>query len=339
MGAAKKIGRRRIPSRHPPSTSNTNLQSAPSASNPQEISKHLQKVQTFIDQDEIESAYSLLLELHSQVPQHVEILYLLGTLSLDLGHPEAAVHFFSTYLQIDPNHPEVLLHMAQLSPPAQSPQLYLQAIQLLETNVSLRPKNVLVQAYCALAEVYLTDLCFDAQAPELCQHYLSKAITLDATLADPHVMLASMYISKDEPDLAWTSLTTSLSKWWPNWLAWQRHNETPLLPTYELRKHTAQLCMELNRVCISMEVLKSCLYEHEDDVELWYLFGWAMLLRCEQLKQGVPKDSLTFDPPLHLKENQGVEAEKVEEDEEEEEEEDMAEVLTDAMTCLTKAKK
>jgi tetratricopeptide (TPR) repeat protein len=55
----------------------------------------------------------------------------------------------------------------------------------------------LVKAHCSVAELYLTDLCFEDNAEGFCEEAVNKALSLDATSLDGLQTLASLRISQN----------------------------------------------------------------------------------------------------------------------------------------------
>ena len=126
------------------------------------------------------------------------------------------------------------------------------------------------EALVAATEIYLTDLCFEQDAEQRCEHYLTQALQLDPSCASAHATLASVRLSQCRPDDARSSLQHSLA-------LWNIHDpeSTPdTTPTYDSRLATAKLLLELDEDDVALDVISGL--EKEDDLvpDIWYLYGF-----------------------------------------------------------------
>jgi hypothetical protein len=64
-----------------------------------------------------------------------------------------------------------------------------------------------------IAELWMTDLCFEEGAEERCEQAAAQAIEADNTNADAFQVQASLRISQQRPDEAWESLMRGYSLW------------------------------------------------------------------------------------------------------------------------------
>merc|ERR1719290_457621 len=73
-------------------------------------------------------------------------------------------------------------------------------------------------AYCSIAEIYLTDCCDDEKADEKCKAALEQAIISDSLNAEAYQSMASYLLSKDERENAKDMILKSISFWLPQWI-------------------------------------------------------------------------------------------------------------------------
>ncbi|KAI2498660.1 hypothetical protein MHU86_15837 [Fragilaria crotonensis] len=180
----------------------------------------------------------------------------------------------------------------------------------------------LVRAHCALAELYLTDLCFEENAEQECESHVQKALQLcDPPLVDALQAMASLRLSQQK------DATTYILQAYQNMktgcealaalvglkeeedddnLEGNPHDTTGAmeltevdavnsLPGFEFRCQTAKLLLECaattestNMTCVqaAIHVLGSLLAENDEIVEIWFLLGCAFdLLESPRLAQ------------------------------------------------------
>mmetsp|Transcript_44363 Transcript_44363/g.53609 ORF Transcript_44363/g.53609 Transcript_44363/m.53609 type:complete len:412 (-) Transcript_44363:112-1347(-) len=172
-----------------------------------------------------------------------------------------------------------------------------------ETAVN-ETRQKLCSAYCTLAELYLTDLCFAPNAESECESHLANALKHDTGLTpDALQTVANLRLSQSRADEA----TDAILK------VWERMKlgcealaklvglgpdgeegtcgelgaveEANSLPGFEFRCQSAKLLLEAggtqdaekkNRCCeAAVAVLGSLLAENDEVVEIWYLVGCA----------------------------------------------------------------
>lgn len=183
----------------------------------------------------------------------------------------------------------------------------------------------LVRAHCALAELYLTDLCYEETAEEECELHVQKAMQLcDPPLVDALQVMTSLRLSQkkeatsyilqayqamktgcealaalvglrdeglDDGDDAATAAAAAAAA-----IELTEVDAANDLPSYEFRCQTAKLLLECaavstestNRECVqaAIQVLGSLLAENDEVVEIWYLLGCAFdLMQSPNLAQ------------------------------------------------------
>ncbi|PIK63043.1 putative UPF0661 TPR repeat-containing protein C16D10.01c isoform X2 [Apostichopus japonicus] len=69
------------------------------------------------------------------------------------------------------------------------------------------------QAYTSIAEIYLTDACFEDNAEQRCKECLDRAVEENVRNAEAHQLMASYWLSKENKENAKASIETSLSLW------------------------------------------------------------------------------------------------------------------------------
>lgn len=123
--------------------------------------------------------------------------------------------------------------------------------------------------YCSLAELYLTDLCFEPDAEGACEKYLTKAASLNPSSPEVSQLFCSFYISRKQPAIAKQHILKALE------ILNQASNlisETePFAVSFEFKVTTARLLVELKEYHLAAELLAKLLEENESIVEPWIL--------------------------------------------------------------------
>ena len=206
----------------------------------------------------------------------------------------------------------------------------------------------LVRAHCALAEIYLTDLCFEENAEQECESHVQKALQLcDPPLVDALQAMASLRLSQQKDATpyilqAYQEMKTGCEalaalvglKEEEDSLDDNHHDTTGAmeltevdaansLPGFEFRCQTAKLLLECaastestNLMCVqaAVHVLGSLLAENDEIVEIWFLLGCAFdLLLSPRLAQHYWQQALEM--LLKVQEQLKQDAEEEDEDE------------------------
>lgn len=181
-------------------------------------------------------------------------------------------------------------------------------------TVAAETRRQLAAAYCSVAEVYLTDLCFEPNAEQECESTLDRALQLTDTdgepIADALQTTASLRLSQNKGLEAVDYILRSFEKMRVGvqalaLLVGLREDSNPdqatelleteavkSLPGFEFRCQTAKLLLECAGVlkeetaaerdereeqCVqaAVDVLGSLLAENDEVAEIWYLTGNA----------------------------------------------------------------
>ena len=171
-------------------------------------------------------------------------------------------------------------------------------------------KRQLAVAYCAVAELYLTDLCFEENAESACESFLNQALALDDKCPDTLQALCSLRLSQSRgreaaPIILQIFSTMQVGCSALSSLVGLREDdssntgatellelqEVQDLPGFEFRCQTAKLLLECAAAlteedehqksqCVkaAIDVLGSLLAENDEVVEIWILVGDAFVM-------------------------------------------------------------
>jgi tetratricopeptide (TPR) repeat protein len=128
----------------------------------------------------------------------------------------------------------------------------------------------LISAYCSVAEIFMTDECFDPNAEQECGNALQAALKIDPNNYEALQTMASYKVSQQNPEEALNYLRQSFEKW--------KDITDPVdFPEFEFRVQTAKLFMELGDFRQAADILEALLNEDDEISELWYLLGFALV--------------------------------------------------------------
>jgi hypothetical protein len=224
------------------------------------------------------------------------VVVLLGETQLSIGNIDAARLHFNRATSLDPTgaivSAEPWLWLAQLSEMggAESIRYFSQATQVLrreigfledqakvseEVEMMLEEKqSKLADALCGMAEVYMTDLSWEADAEDMCERLVTEAMTVvpEEKSAGTLQCLASVRISQERTEEARGALRKSLEVW---------KDDEEAMPEFPSRISLARLLMEVGMLEEGMVILEGLVREDDQSVEAWYLGGWCQVLRCD----------------------------------------------------------
>ena len=142
-------------------------------------------------------------------PQNTNIMDALADVLIQLGQSSEALNLLTQSTLIAPNeNPYKWMFLAQLQTGIDAMESYNRGIILL-TSVTNDPdiNNVegklefynkqISKAYCSIAELYLTDLCYEEGAENKCEEAIIKALAINSTSLDAHQAMASLRFSQN----------------------------------------------------------------------------------------------------------------------------------------------
>eukprot|EP01132_Coremiostelium_polycephalum_P002386 gene2386-2948_t len=159
-------------------------------------------------------------------------------------------------------------------------------------------RQQLSSGYCSLAELYLTDSCFDDNAEVECEKALIKAIESSPHSPEPYSMMASMKISQLKNQDALDLLNKSYSLW--------ENADIDERPDYEYRYTVSLLFIELKQEKKAIDILEQLVTEQDNIAEVWYSLGVAYHQINEPLSS---QDCLNTSKQLNSIAHDGVDKE------------------------------
>ncbi|XP_071491486.1 uncharacterized protein [Diadema antillarum] len=267
------------------------------------IEQLLEKASDYLDTYEYEMAQRFCQRALQLNPDHVGALEMSGNLLAELGDGEGAMKCLGRAITLSPEEGfSKYMYMGQLQEGLEAVQFFQKGVELMvgerdkkqgEVNgascstdgdhASAVTNQDISRAYCSIAEIFLTDACFEDDAEKKCKDALDHALNEDPNNPEAHQLMASFWLSKDDKENAKASIEKSVSLWQQADVDRIRGEETDeeagRILAYESRVGAAKILMELESFDVAETVLHTLLEEDDEVVQVWYMLG---LLQCER---------------------------------------------------------
>ncbi|KAH3697071.1 uncharacterized protein LOC127862703 [Dreissena polymorpha] len=259
----------------------------------------LDKAEECIDKFEYEMAQKFCQRALEMEPDNVRVLETSGSLLIDLGNIEGAKQCFGRAVEVCPNEGySKYMNLGQLFEGAMAVECFQKGIELMLVEKEKREKEevaaacggsgsetgvtnrAISEAYLSIAEIYMTDCCFDEDAEEKCRSHIEKAMSQDTSNPDALQLMASFLLSKEQTDGAREHIKKSVSLWLPEFKASEQPEASTSAPfecpqSFESRLAAGKILIEVEEHELAIEVLETLLEENDEVVDVWYLIGWA----------------------------------------------------------------
>ncbi|PWV22045.1 hypothetical protein C3747_1g179 [Trypanosoma cruzi] len=182
-------------------------------------------------------------------------------------------------IELDPQRGYVnYLNLAQLSDADESLECYQRALQIvygeLRSCRKKRKRNTLNETlstiYCAIAELYLTDLCYAPDAEQHCEESIVQALKCNGQSVEAHQLQASLRLSQNRPEEALQSLRHAVD-------LTHRLSEAHQ-PTYDSKVELSRLLMQVSPDD-AYRFLLEILQLGDNNPYIWFLLGESARLR------------------------------------------------------------
>jgi len=248
----------------------------------------------------LESAFQYAKRALDLDPKHVYALETMASIQMEMGNTESAQTIYSKLIELSPDEGfSKYMCLAQLSTGIEAVNMYNKGIELMlieynkqlndlnsstsqpstskqsiddedENSTNKIEKSDISTAYCSIAELYLTDLCMEENAADLCKSSLDKSLHYDPKNPEALQLLASYWLSKENLDEAKKSILESLDVWLPKYV--EAEEAGPLVDpsqaitlTYDSRINTSRILTEVQEYDKAVTVLEQ-LIDEDDEV-------------------------------------------------------------------------
>ena len=248
------------------------------------MSKHsaaalMAQAQTVLERCDLEMGAKFLERAVQAEPSNMAPVDMLAGVWLEMGNVQGAKGLLERSITADPNGGyEKYLQYGQISTGAQAVESYGRGITLLakakahmeaqmDFSTGAMLGRELASAYCSCVEIYMTDLCFAADAEAKCQEFCELALQADPLGVEPLQTLANFRICQNKPAQAAKAMKKAMK------LLSKCTAET--MPSYHLRCAGAKMLIELKQPKMGLQLLTRLLAEDDEQIEVWYIAGVA----------------------------------------------------------------
>ncbi|RNA35938.1 putative assembly chaperone of rpl4 [Brachionus plicatilis] len=272
------------------------------------VEELLDHAEDFLDQYELEKAFQCAKKALDIDPKNLHALDTMASIQMEMGNVESAKSLYEKLVGLSPDDGfSKYMCLAQLSSGIEAVNFYKKGVELMliefnkqsgDTNQPSTSKQDedndtnsvtkldISTAFCSIAELYLTDLCMEEDAENLCKFYLDKSIEYDCTNPETLQLLASYWLSKDEMDQAKKFILDSVENWLPKYL--EACECGPLTDpsqaitlSYDSRINTARILTEVEEYDKAVTVLEQLVEEDDEVIYIWYMLGWVNYCKGE----------------------------------------------------------
>lgn len=271
------------------------------------IERLLDKAEELIDEFNFDLAQKFCQRALETEPDNVRALEVSASMLMELGQTESAKHCLGRAVEVSPASGfSKYMTLGQLMEGAEAVKCYQTGIELmLKEKESKQAQEVVAacrgddqsvtdqdisSAYCAIAEIYLTDCCFDESAEEKCGEFVNKALTSDPENAEAWQVKANWLMSRDQKEDAKEAIKKSISLWLPKLQAAdegtspeEEFDPVEMCPLpYTARVQSGKILIELEEYDEATDCLETLLDEDDEVPDVWYLLGWANYLHGKE---------------------------------------------------------
>ncbi|XP_018122790.1 probable assembly chaperone of rpl4 [Xenopus laevis] len=265
----------------------------------------LEKTEEYLDNFNYEMAQLFCQRALDMDPTNLDILDMMGSICMELGHAEKAKQVFLKTVELSPDKGHAkYMYLGQIHCKEEALHYFNKGIEVMlgayqsqtasakaagfPDEMEVTTKDI-AAAFCSVAEIYFTDLCMEEAASERCKGAIQKALEYDPTNSEALQLMASYLFSMDQPQEGKENLMKSLTSWLPSLQKKEAEMQgdgteelaEPALPPYESRITTAKLLTEAEEFELASEVLEALLEEDDEVVQVWYLLGWVFYLQAK----------------------------------------------------------
>eukprot|EP01080_Neovahlkampfia_damariscottae_P000012 gene12-4263_t len=298
-----------------------------------------EKALQYLDSYEYQAAITYFNFCLQKKPDSTEIIELLGTTYMSINDPDSARNCFKKAVKISPKIGySKYMYLGQLSEGKKALDYYNKGISILQAMKtqqdcvlsSTEIQTYLIDAYCSVAELFMTDLCFEKNAENVCEECLIKSQKEDPEENNLNYLQTAANLrlvqqKKDEAKKIMSKLFTLLQK--------------GSIASYEFKISATKILIELEEYSAAMELLVLLTEDFDQIVDVWYLMGLCLKLQKEfksaidHFNKGLEIAKVTDEDPEFVKvlkdEIKECSKEKFDNEDEEEEIDDDDEYITD----------
>ena len=274
----------------------------------------LAKVEEYINTFDYDLALKFCEKAIELDPDNAKVIETSACVCAEAGDMERSKKYFLKAVEMNPDKGhEKYMYLGQMSGGAEAKKWYLKGIEIMENGlveqarvgedaVYRLAKTDISNAFCALAEIYMTDCCFEDDAASQCEKYCSRALEFDERNYDAYIVNANFFLSLERKEEAKDLLKQcfELLNIKDDESENDEMEEKPVngetaeadfkldgengseeLPPYASRVTLAKLLTETGEYDKAEAVLSTLFDDDDEDIEVWYMYGWNCYLQNE----------------------------------------------------------
>ncbi|GHJ87825.1 hypothetical protein NliqN6_4227 [Naganishia liquefaciens] len=238
---------------------------------------------------------------------------LIGVVECERGEVEKGREHLLKLLKINPEHSSATphLYLAQTAlTPRDALASYESALKILQKRLEALSdgksteedtedeiKKECVMVFVAMVEIWMSDLCFEADAPTHCNALISRALEISPQDPDALLTLASIRMSESRPEEAREIVVAVADRVARIAEHLEAKEDTEVtvaamdedrdleLPPIQTRGLLARLLLEHEDYPLALRMVETIRSEDDEDVEGCYLEGWGWYCRGKALEE------------------------------------------------------
>ncbi|XP_071966085.1 uncharacterized protein [Antedon mediterranea] len=230
-------------------------------------------------------------------PDNVRVLETTGNLLVEIGDVEGAKKCFGRAVSICPDSGYTkYMYLGQVFEGQQAIDCFHKGIDIMLSEKKQKANktseisvlnNAIASAYCSIAEMYLTDSCFEDKAETQCHENLESALQYNPNNPEAYQLMASYFLSTQSNQHAKEMIKKSIALWLPKLKEIEsskpvggEFDPVEVCPlSYLSRISAVKILIEVEEFDVAEEILQMLLEEDDEVIQVWYLLGW---LHCLQ---------------------------------------------------------
>ncbi|KAJ2344907.1 hypothetical protein GGF43_005345, partial [Coemansia sp. RSA 2618] len=255
------------------------------------IEQLLVKTQALMDDNSYELALKTAVQAVALDESNTQALLLAAIIQLESGDIEPAMNCLLRCVELSPDRGfEKYMYLGQFTVERESARYFQLGVDAIQRDLDEAPKDSdyarvlrrkMAEAYVSMTEIYLTDCCFESDAELKCEEYLRLAAAADPGCPEVLQTMASVRLSQSRTDDARECVSRSMAMW-----AACDQNDPAQIPSYENRLALVRLLLELDDKERALSIMERLQREDDENVDLWYLYGWTYYLQGEEAGAG-----------------------------------------------------
>ncbi|XP_046846352.1 probable assembly chaperone of rpl4 [Xenia sp. Carnegie-2017] len=254
----------------------------------------IQKVEEYIENFNFEMAEKFCVRILETSPNNVRALNMVAAACLEIGKTDEAICYLKRAVEIEPDKGfSKYMTLGELLEGQHAVEYLKKGVELMinekkcfekedtdnpceNSDIEKITDRDISNAFCSLAEIYLTDFCLAEDAEASCKSYCNEAIQHDQNNPDAYQVMANCLLSEQKNEEAREALLKGMNLW--------RGIDDPVLkssriPSYDSRISLSKMLIEINEFDTAADVLGELLSEDDEVVQVWYLLGWNEYLK------------------------------------------------------------